>query len=119
MGFAYYGRYAEYFEVGRVELVRALGIPYKAVEAQGIMMPVRTLVVNYRQPARYDDLITIRTMVPSWPQSRFPFDYEILGPENRLLATGKVELVFVDMSSKRPVRAPAFILEALEKIRPA
>ncbi|MEO1416310.1 MAG: thioesterase family protein [Bacteroidota bacterium] len=115
MGYAYYGKYAEYFEVGRVELVRKLGIPYKEVEARGIMMPVSKLEVNYKRPARYDDLLTIRTIVPETPRSSFRFEYEIYNEEGTLLATGVVVLAFVNMQSMRPVRAPQFVIHAVEQ----
>ncbi|MEL6697764.1 MAG: thioesterase family protein [Bacteroidota bacterium] len=115
MGYAYYGKYAEYFEVGRVELVRKLGIPYKEVEARGIMMPVSKLEVNYKRPAHYDDLLTIRTIVPETPRSSFRFEYEIYNEENTLLATGLVVLAFVNMQSMRPVRAPQFVIHAVEQ----
>jgi len=114
MGYAYYGKYAEYFEVGRVELVRRLGIPYKEVEAKGIMMPVSELLVNYKRPAKYDDLLTIRTLVKERPRSFFLFDYEIFNEEAELLATGHVKLAFVDMERMRPVRAPEFVLKAID-----
>lgn len=115
MGYAYYGKYAEYFEVGRVELVRKLGIPYKEVEAKGIMMPVSKLEVNYKRPARYDDLLTIRTIVPETPRSSFRFEYEIYNEVQTLLATGLVVLAFVNMQSMRPVRAPEFVIHAVEQ----
>ncbi len=114
MGYAYYGKHAEYFEVGRVELVRRLGIPYKEVEARGIMMPVSELLVNYKRPAKYDDLLTIRTLVKERPRSFFLFDYEIYNEEAELLATGHVKLAFVDMEHMRPVRAPEFVLKAID-----
>lgn len=79
------------------------------------MMPVRELRIAYRQPARYDDLITIRTEVPEWPQSRFLFDYRLTNQADTLVATGRVELVFVNMGTMRPVRVPDFIQQALEK----
>lgn len=114
MGYAYYGKYAEYFEVGRVELVRKLGIPYKEVEARGIMMPVSELLVNYKRPALYDDLLTIRTTVKERPRSSFLFDYEIINEKGELLATGHVKLAFVDMEKMRPVRTPEFVLQAFD-----
>ncbi|MEO0897088.1 MAG: thioesterase family protein [Bacteroidota bacterium] len=115
MGYAYYGKYAEFFEVGRVELVRKLGIPYKEVEARGIMMPVSELQVNYKRPALYDDLLTIRTMVKERPRSYFLFEYEVFNEKRELLATGLVKLAFVDMERMRPVRAPQFVLEAFDQ----
>ncbi|MCI4670152.1 MAG: acyl-CoA thioesterase [Bacteroidia bacterium] len=114
MGYAYYGKYAEYFEVGRVELVRKIGIPYKEVEAKGVMMPVSELQVNYKRPAYYDDLLTIRTSVNERPRSYFLFEYEVFNEKEELLATGHVKLAFVNMEKMRPVRAPQFVLEAID-----
>ncbi len=61
MGYVYYGNYAEYFEVGRVEWLRNLGISYKSLEESKIMLPVLHLNINYLKPAKYDDLLTIIT----------------------------------------------------------
>jgi acyl-CoA thioester hydrolase len=114
MGYAYYGKYAEYFEVGRVEAVRSIGMPYKLVEEKGILMPVSELQVSYKRPARYDDLLTIRTPIPEKPRSSLLFHYEVYNPASTLLATGLVRLAFVDREKMRPVRVPGFVQEAVE-----
>lgn len=113
MGIVYYGKYAEYFEVGRVELIRKLGITYKYVEEQGILMPVADLYIKYHKPARYDDLLTIRTTLPELPRSSFLTEYEIFNEGGEKLVTGKVRLAFFEPSSQRPIRVPAFILSAV------
>ncbi|MDP5170786.1 MAG: acyl-CoA thioesterase [Bacteroidia bacterium] len=115
MGYVYYGKYAEYFEVGRVELIRSIGLSYKSIEEQGIWMPVADLVVKYRKPGRYDDLLTIRTMVRELPRSSFFTEYEIYNESQELLVTGSVRLAFFHAERVVPVRVPAFILEAVEK----
>jgi len=115
MGYAYYGKYAEYFEVGRAEAVRAIGITYKMMEEQGVMMPVSELSVNYKRPAHYDELLTIRTIIPEKPRSSFLFHYEIFNEAEQLLVTGLVRLAFVDMKRMRPVRVPAYVADAIEK----
>lgn len=114
MGVVYYGVYAQYFEVGRVESLRDLGIRYRALEEEGIMLPVRRLEVNYKAPARYDDWLTIETTVQEMPQTRILFAHRILNEANQVLCTGTVELVFVDALSRRPRMAPAEVLDALK-----
>ncbi|MEM7371245.1 MAG: thioesterase family protein [Bacteroidota bacterium] len=113
MGFVYYGKYAEYFEVGRVELIRKLGITYKFVEEQGILMPVADLAIKYHRPARYDDLLTIRTTLPELPRSSFLTEYVIFNEAGEKLVSGKVRLAFFEPSSQRPIRVPDFILAAV------
>ncbi|TAE51436.1 MAG: acyl-CoA thioesterase [Bacteroidetes bacterium] len=114
MGYVYYGKYAEYFEVGRTELIRSLGIPYRVVETKGIMMPVADLEVHYKKAARYDDLLTIRTIVREIPRSSFMTEYEVYNESGELLVTGLVKLAFVNIARMMPVRAPDFILEAVQ-----
>jgi acyl-CoA thioester hydrolase len=113
MGVVYYGVYAQYFEVGRVESLRDLGIRYRALEEAGIMLPVRRLEVNYKAPARYDDWLTIETTVQEMPQTRILFVHRILNEEAQVLCTGTVELVFVDVQSRRPRLAPIEVINAL------
>src|SRR5690606_4834061 len=77
MGYAYYGIYAQYYEVGRVEAIRKLGFSYKEVEERGIFLPVIDFSVNYRKPAYYDDELTIITTIKELPKGvRIPFEYE-------------------------------------------
>lgn len=112
MGYVYYGRYAELFEVGRVEAMRALGFPYRALEEAGVMLPVAELSIRYRKPARYDDALTIRTMISEPPTARITFRYEVLRGDE-LLCTGETTLVFVDRATMRPRRAPQELADAL------
>jgi acyl-CoA thioester hydrolase len=115
MGYVYYGKYAEYFEVGRVETVRSIGLPYKEVEARGILMPVSELQVRYQRPARYDDLLTIRTTIPEPPRSSLLFTYQIFNQLEEQLVTGLVRLAFVDAARMRPVRVPEFVADAVSQ----
>jgi len=119
MGYVYYGKYAEYFEVGRVELIRHLGIPYTQIEAQGIMMPVAELHIAYKVPARYDELLRIRSCIPEIPRGSLLTTYEVYKEQGELSATGEVRLAFIDMQRQRPVRVPDFILQAVSKHWPA
>lgn len=115
MGYVYYGKYAEYFEVGRVELIRHMGIPYTAIEAQGIMMPVADMQVFYKIPGKYDELLTVRTTIPEIPRSSLITTYEVLKESGELSVKGRVRLAFIDMGRNRPVRVPDFIHTAVQK----
>lgn len=114
MGYVYYGQYPTYYEVARVEALRALGIRYKDMEASGVMMPVLELRCKYIRPARYDDMLRIELRIPVEPQMRIRFEYEIYNEQDVLLNVGETTLVFVDMKANKPVMTPANILQALE-----
>jgi len=113
MGYVYYGDYAEYFEVGRVEALRSLGFPYRRLEEEGVMLPVHDMQVRYHKPARYDDLITVRTSIEALPNVRVVFRYELRNEADELLTEASTTLVFVDSGSMRPCRAPQHLLDAL------
>jgi acyl-CoA thioester hydrolase len=117
MGYVYYGDYAEYFEVGRVEALRSLGFPYRRLEEEGVMLPVRDLHTTYHHPARYDDLLTIRTTIVGLPTVRIVFGYEVRNVEGVLLCEASTTLVFVDRSTLRPRRAPEPLVAALAALR--
>lgn len=115
MGYVYYGNYATYFEVGRVEAMRELGITYAELEASGIMMPVVRYEIDYRKPAFYDEELTIITRVKEIPRSRITFEYETWNAKGELLNTALTQLVFVDSRTMKPQRAPQAIVEAAKK----
>lgn len=116
MGYAYYGVYAQYYEVGRVEAMRLLGFSYKDVENRGILMPVTEYTINYKKPAFYDDEVRIVTYVKELPTgARIVFDYECYNQNNELLNTGKVTLVFLDKTRNKPVMAPDWFLSEMQK----
>jgi len=106
MGFVYYGNYATYYEVARVEAFRHLGCNYRALEQEGIIMPVLDMKVKYYQPARYDDLITIKVTVPKMPLLKILFQYELYNEEKTLLNTAETNLVFVDTKIQKPIKFP-------------
>ncbi len=115
MGYAYYGVYAQYYEVGRVEAMRLLGFSYKEVEARGILMPVIDYSITYKKPAFYDDEITVVTLIKEIPRSvKIVFDYECYNAANELLNTGKVTLVFIDKEKNKPVAAPDWFLKGIQ-----
>ena len=114
MGVVYYGNYPQFFEIGRVEALRSLGLTYKEMEARGIMLPVLKLEVKYIAPATYDDLIEIRTEIREMPSTRITFQHEIRNEEGKLLTLGMVQLVFVNIETKRPVQAPEYFTDLLK-----
>lgn len=116
MGVVYHGNYAIYFEMGRVEWLRNLGISYKKMEESGIMLPVVSLTMNYKKPARYDDLLTVITKFKSQTSVKIEFDYEILNEKGELLTTGYSLLVFVDMKTGKPTLPPDYITEKLKNL---
>ncbi len=118
MGYVYYGNYALYFEVGRVECMRSLGISYKWMESQGIHMPVLDLNCKYYQPARYDDLIRIETRITEMPASRIRFEYSIMNEAGVLLTEGTTKLAFLSATTGKPVRSPEKLREVLTPFFP-
>ena len=101
MGYMYYGNYAEFYEVARVEMLRSLGQSYKQMEESGVMMPVIELHCKYLKPALYDEEISIRVILEEMPRARMNFKYELYNEKNELINTGETLLVFVNMKSNR------------------
>lgn len=114
MGYVYYGNYARYYEIGRVEALRSLGFSYKEMEASGIMMPVYENASRYLQPALYDDLLTVKVVVQQPPSARMVFAYEIYNEGGTLLHTGLTTLVFLNRQTNKPCRVPGALLERLK-----
>ena len=106
MGYVYYGNYSTYFEVARVELFRSHGLSYKEMEDQGVMMPVLEQKIKYIKPAKYDDLLTVRTYLKEKPGVRIKFEYEVFNEEEKLLTKAETTLVFVNMKTGKPTNAP-------------
>src|SRR6476661_2561898 len=102
MGYMYYGNYAEYYEVGRVEMLRSLGMTYRSMEESGIMMPVLDMKCKYIKPARYDEEITVKVILPKKPGIRIHFQYELSNEQQELIHIGETTLVFVNMETKKP-----------------
>lgn len=106
MGVVYYGNYALYYEVARVDALRSLGMTYKGLEESGVMMPVAEVTSKYIRPAKYDDELTIRTTIAKLPAASMHFEYEIFNEAGILLHKGTTVLVFINMKTNRPVRCP-------------
>ena len=115
MGFVYYGVYAQYYEVGRVELLRSLGFSYKELEEMGVTLPVVSLNIQYKKPAYYDDNLTIITNLNELPSKKITFTYEILNDQSLLLNIGEVVLVFVDKKTGKTCSAPKSVMSLFEK----
>ncbi len=115
MGYMYYGNYAEFFEVGRVEMLRSLGLTYAGMEASGIMMPVLEMKCKYLKPARYDEEITIKVIMDKMPGVKIHFRYELFNEKQEQIHLGETLLAFVNMTSGRPCLPSS---EFLEKLKP-
>ncbi|NNE55407.1 MAG: acyl-CoA thioesterase [Flavobacteriales bacterium] len=115
MGYVYYGNYALYFEVARVELMRELGLTYKQIEDSGIQLPVSHYSIQYARPAYYDDEITVVCTIPEVPSGRIRFEYKCLNEAGDVLNTAETTLVFVDKRNGRPTRPPAELLDIFKK----
>ncbi len=113
MGYSHHSNYIIYYEFGRVEALRSLGMSYKELEDSGIMMPVIDSSSNYLKPALYDDEIKIQITVPELPKVRMRFEYKLYVKEE-LINEGHTTLVFVNMDSGRPMRAPESMLNLLK-----
>jgi len=114
MGFVYYGNYGAYYEVARVEALRALGITYKELEKQGIMMPVLENYSKYIRPAKYDDLLLIRVSVKDLPDTRIRFEYEVYNEDEKLINLGNTTLVFISTGSNKTIPIPDFLMAILK-----
>ena len=117
MGYCYYGNYAQYFEVGRVEALRSFGMSYREMEKDGFMLPVLDFQVRYLSPAYYDDLLTIATKIVLLKGSRLYFEYEIKNEEGKLISMASTTLVFVSKETMRPIAPPEDFLVLMEKYR--
>jgi acyl-CoA thioester hydrolase len=115
MGYVYYGNYAQYCEVGRVEALRSLGLSYKEMEDDGVMLPVINYNIDYFKPAIYDDLLTIKTYIKQIPSVRIKFDYEIFNEKGILLNKGETTLVFVNKQTGKPCQPPVEFAEKIQQ----
>lgn len=114
MNYVYYGNYPLYYEMGRTEMLRELGISYRKMEEMGTMLPVLDLYVKYIKSAHYDDLLTIKTTLKEYPNARIRFDYEIYNSEKDLINMGYTTLVFVDANTYKPCRPPQYFLDIID-----
>ncbi|MDL5046767.1 thioesterase family protein [Oscillatoria amoena NRMC-F 0135] len=114
MGYVYYGYYAMYYEVARVEALRRLGLTYREIEAMGIIMPVLENRSVFIAPGKYDELLRIVTTIREKPAARMKFEYQIFNEEGKLINQGETVLAFIDLKTNRPTRPPKAMLEVLD-----
>ena len=114
MGYVYYGNYAMYYEVARVEALRNLGLAYKTLEEMGVMMPVLECRSNYLLPGKYDELLTIKVKITKFPTVKIVFEYEVFNENNQLINKGETTLAFINMASGRPCRMPSVMKTLME-----
>src|SRR3569832_888908 len=115
MGYMYYCNYAEFYEVGRVEMLRSLGMTYSGMEASGIMMPVLEMICKYLKPALYDDEISIKVIMEKKPGVNIHFKYELYNSDNELIYIGETFLAFINMKTSRPCLPTK---EFMDKLKP-
>ena len=114
MGYVYYGNYPQYYEVARVEALRQLGLNYKQLEDDGILLPVIDLKIQFFKPAYYDEILTIKTTIPEMPLSRIRFTYELYNQSGEKLNQAETTLVFVNATSRKPCRAPVGFINKIQ-----
>jgi len=114
MGYVYYGNYALYYEVGRVDALRTIGMTYRELEEDGVMMPVLKMECEYVKAAKYDELLTIKVIIKELPGIRMPFFYEVYNEAGELVNKGSTTLVFINMSTNKPVRCPEKLFSRLK-----
>lgn len=114
MGYVYYANYGFYYEQARAEAVRFLGIAYKDIEASGIITPVTRMNIKYIQPAFYDELLTIKTIISEMPNRMMTIHYEIYNEKNQLINKADTSMIFADAITKQMKTAPACLIEKLE-----
>ena len=114
MGFVYHGNYAQYLEIGRLEWLSSLGISYKEMESNNVILPVVELSVKYIKSAYYGDTLTVYTSLLNQPTASIEFNYEIHNSSGELLTTGHTKLVFINKESNYPMRCPQYILDKLQ-----
>ena len=114
MGYVYYGNYASYFEVARVEAIRQLGFSYRQMEDDGIALPVLDFSIKYFKPAYYDDELTIETTIAELPKARIHFTYKTFNANNELINEASTTLVFINKTTMKPSMAPENFIEKMQ-----
>jgi len=115
MGVVHHSNYIRYFEIGRTDLMRRMGLCYKNLEDSGTVMPITNVEVRYLYPAYYDDIICIKSFIKELPKARIVFNYEIYNAQGKLLVDGSTTLAFVNKETGRPQRAPEKMIQTLSE----
>jgi acyl-CoA thioester hydrolase len=116
MGYIHHSIYAQYYEMGRINLMHQIGIDYKQMEKDGYILPVYTLHSKYFSPLTFDELITLVTYVKYLKGVRLAFGYEIFNEKNEKTTEGEVVLVFADAQTGKPIRPPVQFVEKILEI---
>lgn len=114
MGVVHHGNYAQYLELARIEWLSKIGLSYKAMEQEGIMLPVYSMEFKFIKPATFDEVLKIETKLTRTPGVKISFEYAIFNPANELITTAATTLVFMDALTKRPIRCPDYLSEKLK-----
>lgn len=115
MGYVYYGNYASYYEIGRVEMLRSLGIRYRDLEEEGVLLPVASMETKFIKPATYDELLTIDTKIIYFNDLSIEFEHKIYNEAAELLNIGKIKLVYIDALKKKVIKGPDYVLHLITK----
>ena len=113
MGVIHHGNYATYFELARIEWLRSLGLSYGKLEIQGILLPVLSLSIEFKQPLHFEDQIQIEIFLENDPTSIIDFSYQIFNQNKVLCTTAKTRLAFVNADTRKIMRCPEVFLNAL------
>ena len=114
MGYVYYGNYGYYYEQARAEAIRSLGFSYKELEDAGVMMPITRMNIKYIQPAFYDELLTIKTIIPAMPHRIITFQYEVYNEKGERINEGENQLIFLDAATRKLRSAPELLIQSLQ-----
>lgn len=115
MKYVYYGNYAEYLELGRVELFRSIGMSYNEIENQGIWLPVSDYKIKYLKPALYDQKLEIHTYLKKRPGVRIEFEYEIYNEEKVKITEASTTLFFLSAETNKIIKCPDFLMDLINK----
>ena len=115
MGIVHHSNYIKYYEEARSAFMRHLGVSYADMEASGVLMPILKVESEYKRPAKYDDLLTVRLIIRDIPMARFTGEYEIYNSAGELLNRGLTVLGFLNKTTMRPCRAPQWFVDILEQ----
>lgn len=116
MGIVHHSNYIVYYEMARIEALRAWGMPYSEMEKNGIISPILEIGSKYIFPAYFDEVLTVRVIIDEIPMVRFKVRYELYNEEGRLINTGYTWLGFLDATTRRPCRAPQYFVDRLKEL---
>jgi len=114
MGVVYHGNYPQYLEIARIDWLESLGISYKSMEEEGIMLPVFELNLKYHKPITFDENLKIETRLQGLPNVKITFDYSIFNEKGEKVTSATSVLVFIDSKTRKPIRCPKYVLDKLK-----